>query len=72
MSKSKSKLCYNRQSVGQSISVSRTHLGLKTTFFFFCLTVAGLLMWGAHSDERMGLSFTMYSVQYIYILHVMI
>jgi tryptophan-rich sensory protein len=44
-----------------------THLGLK---IFFCLTVAGLLMWGAHSDERTGLSFTMYSVQY-YILHVM-
>jgi hypothetical protein len=27
-------------------------------------------MWGALSDGRTGLSFTMYNVQYIYILHV--
>jgi hypothetical protein len=26
--------------------------------FFYCQTVAGLLMWGALSDERAGLSFT--------------
>jgi hypothetical protein len=26
--------------------------------FYYCQTVAGLLMWGALSDERMGLSFT--------------
>jgi hypothetical protein len=26
--------------------------------FYFCQTVAGLLMWGALSDERMGLPFT--------------
>jgi hypothetical protein len=32
-SKSKSKLCYDRQSVGQSFLVSSTHLGLKTRFF---------------------------------------
>jgi hypothetical protein len=47
---SKSKLCYDRRSVGQSILVSSTHLLLKTRFFF--LTVAGVLMWGALSDER--------------------
>jgi hypothetical protein len=34
------------------------------------MTVAGLLMWGALSDERTGLSFIMYNVQYIYILLV--
>jgi hypothetical protein len=34
------------------------------------MTVAGLLMWGALSDERTGLSFTMNDVQYIYISHV--
>jgi hypothetical protein len=27
-------------------------------------------MWGALSDEKTGLYFTMYSVQYVYILHV--
>jgi hypothetical protein len=26
--------------------------------FYYCHTVAGLLMWGALSDERTGLSFT--------------
>jgi hypothetical protein len=26
--------------------------------FYYCLTVAGLLIWGALSDERPGLSFT--------------
>jgi hypothetical protein len=26
--------------------------------FYYCQTVAGLLMWGAFSDERTGLSFT--------------
>jgi hypothetical protein len=30
--KSKSKLCYDRRSVGQSVLVSSTHLGLKTRF----------------------------------------
>jgi hypothetical protein len=32
--KSKSKLCYDRQSVGQSVLVSSTHLELKTRFLF--------------------------------------
>jgi hypothetical protein len=26
--------------------------------FCYCQTVAGLLMWGAFSDDRMGMSFT--------------
>jgi hypothetical protein len=33
-SKSKLKLCYDRQQVSQSVLVSSTHLGLKTRFFF--------------------------------------
>jgi hypothetical protein len=53
---SKLKLCYDRRSVGQSLSISSTHLGLKSRLFF-CRTVPGLLMWGALSDERTGLSF---------------
>jgi hypothetical protein len=32
--KSKSKLCCDRRSVGQSVLVSSTHLGLKTRFLF--------------------------------------
>jgi hypothetical protein len=55
---------------GQSAGLSRWQAlnpDLRSDFF---LTVAGLLMWGALSDERTDLSFTMYKVQYIYILHV--
>jgi hypothetical protein len=69
--KSESNLCYDLWSVSQSILVSSTHLGLQTKFFFLCLTVAGLLIWGTVFDERMVLSFTVHNVQYIYILHVM-
>jgi hypothetical protein len=57
VSKLKSKLCYDRRSVGQSVLVSSTHLGL-TTRFLLVETVAGLLMWDALSDERTGLPFT--------------
>jgi hypothetical protein len=56
-SKSKSKLCYDRRSVGHSVLVPSTHLGL-TTRFHCCQRVAGLLTWGALSDERKGLKFT--------------
>jgi hypothetical protein len=45
---------------GQSASLSWKKapiLGLRQ-HFYYCQTVAGLLMWGAVSDERMGLSFT--------------
>jgi hypothetical protein len=45
---------------GQSASLSwntATIWGLRP-HFYYCQTVAGLLMWGALSDERKGLSFT--------------
>jgi hypothetical protein len=45
---------------GQSASLSWNKApiwGLRPDFFY-CQTVAGLLMWGAVSDERTGLSFT--------------
>jgi hypothetical protein len=41
-------------------------------YFNYCQTIAGLLMSGALSDERSGQSFTMYSVQYIYILRAIL
>jgi hypothetical protein len=44
---------------GQSASLSCNKApiwGLRPDFYY-CLTVAGLLMWGALSDERTGLSF---------------
>jgi hypothetical protein len=50
-------LCYDRWSVGQSVSEQSTHSGL-TARFFYCQTVAYLLMWGASSDERTVLLFT--------------
>jgi hypothetical protein len=54
-SKSKSKLCYDRRSAGQSILEQSTHLGLTTRSY--CLTFAGLLVWGALSDARTDLPF---------------
>jgi hypothetical protein len=49
-------LYYNRPSV--SLSWNKAPIwGLRPNFYF-CQTVAGLLMWGALSDERRGLSFT--------------
>jgi hypothetical protein len=57
--KSKSKLYYDRQSVGQSFMVSDTHLRPATNFppalLDYFWTVAGLLMWGALSDEKSDL-----------------
>jgi hypothetical protein len=44
---------------GQSVSMSSPHLGPKNRFLL--LSVAGLLMWGALSDERTWLSFTIAS-----------
>jgi hypothetical protein len=40
-----------------SLSASNTHLGPKTSFYY-CQTGVVLLMWGAHSDERVCVSFT--------------
>jgi hypothetical protein len=54
---SKSKIYYDRWSVGQSLLVSSTHLVLKTRFLFLS-DRCKFLMWDALSDERMGLSFT--------------
>jgi hypothetical protein len=50
-------------------TVSRPPIwGLRPSFHY-CQTIAGLLIWGALSEERTGLSSTMYNIQYIYILH---
>jgi hypothetical protein len=38
-------------------TVSRPSWGLKPDFYY-CQTVAGFVMWGAHSDERTDLLFT--------------
>jgi hypothetical protein len=51
-------LCYDRRSVGQSVLVSRPIWGTRPDLCY-CQTVAGLLIWGALSVEKAGLSFTM-------------
>jgi hypothetical protein len=45
---------------GQSASLSWNNAPIwdLQPDFYYCQTVAGLLMWGALSDERTGLSFT--------------
>jgi hypothetical protein len=40
--------------------------------FYYRQTIVGLLISRALSDERSGLSFTMYNEQYIHILHVIL
>jgi hypothetical protein len=45
------KLCYDHRSVGQSISVSNTHLRSKTRFYY-CHATAGLLTSGILSEDR--------------------
>jgi hypothetical protein len=55
--KSRSQNCYDRQSVGQSVFVSDTMCGLPPGFYY-CQIFAALLMWGALSDERTGVPFT--------------
>jgi hypothetical protein len=56
-SRSKSKLCYDRWSVNQSVLVSSTPSGGPRPDFYYCQIFAGLLTWGALSDERTSLSF---------------
>jgi hypothetical protein len=53
-----------RLTVSQSVStswVSSTHVGLAARYYFLseccCLKFAVLYLWGALSDERMGLQF---------------
>jgi hypothetical protein len=46
---------------GQSASLSWNKApiwGLRPDFYYYCQTFAGLFIWGAVSDERIGLSFT--------------
>jgi hypothetical protein len=53
MIKSKSKLYYDQQSVGQSVLLSGTYLGLATNFFFFFLHWQLRVSWcGASSLTR--------------------
>jgi hypothetical protein len=55
--KSKSKLCDDRRSVDQSVLVPSPIWGQRPDFYY-CQTPSDLLMWGAISDERTSLSFT--------------
>jgi hypothetical protein len=64
-----SELYYDRRSVGQSILVSSPHLGLMTIFLLLS-DHCGFLIWGALSDKRTGLSFTMCNLQYILLSHI--
>jgi hypothetical protein len=56
-SKSKSKLCWDQRSVGQSVLLSSPIWSARPDSCY-CQTVAGMLMCGALSDESSGLSFT--------------
>jgi hypothetical protein len=68
---SESELCYDRRQ-SSSLSLNKAPIWGLRPDFYYCQTVAGLLMSGALSDERTGLSCTTYNVQYVYILHVIL
>jgi hypothetical protein len=66
-------MCYvTTDGPSASLSWNKAHIWGLRPDFYYCQTIAGLLMWGALSDEGTGLSFTMYSVQYIYVLHAIL
>jgi hypothetical protein len=48
-----------RQTVSRPVCLGVKH-SFETSDHTFCLTVAGLLMWGALFNERTSLSFTLY------------
>jgi hypothetical protein len=54
------------RSVSQYVLVSRTLVGLATRYYFLseccCLQFAVLFLWGALSDEMMGLQFAVQSL----------
>jgi hypothetical protein len=50
--KLKLKLNYDRQSVCLGVGLPS---GAHDQIFVFCLTIAGFLLWGVLSDERIGL-----------------
>jgi hypothetical protein len=56
MSESESYSTTDNQSGSQSWN--KAPIGGLQPDFYYCQTVAGLLMWGALSDEKTGLSFT--------------
>jgi hypothetical protein len=57
-----SKLLYNRRWVSHYVLVSSTLVGLVARYYFLseccCLKAAVLFLWGAFSDERTGLQFS--------------
>jgi hypothetical protein len=61
---SQSQLLTNDNSQSQSYVTTDSQVLVSSIFlgtmarFYYCQTVAGLLMWGTLSDERTGLSFT--------------
>jgi hypothetical protein len=58
--KSKSKLCYYRRSVGQSVLLSGAYLRRMASFFITVRHLRPFFMWGALSDERTCLKLQLY------------
>jgi hypothetical protein len=50
--------CVTTDSQSDRLSWNKAPIWGLRPDFYYCQTVAGLLMWSALSDERMGLSFT--------------
>jgi hypothetical protein len=65
-SQNRSYITTDDQSASLSSSKAPTW-GLRPDFYY-CQTISGLMIWGALSDERPGLSFTMYNIFIFYML----
>jgi hypothetical protein len=60
-----------RPTVSRPVCLGIKHpSGAYEQIFITVRQLRSLLIWGALSDERTGLPFAMYNIQYIYILHV--
>jgi hypothetical protein len=77
---SQSQSCITIDGQSPSLSWNKTSVWGLRPDLNYCQAIACLLMWGVLSDERLGMSFAMYNVQYlhlhfyiyIYILHVIL
>jgi hypothetical protein len=58
LAESESYMCITTDGQPASLSWNKAHIWGLRPDLYYCLTVASLLIWGALSDERTGLSFT--------------
>jgi hypothetical protein len=66
--KSRSKIYVTTDGQSASLSWNKAPIWSLRPDFHYCETIAGLLIWGVLSDERTGLSLTIYNIFTFYML----